>query len=158
MLINKTSIKILTGNNDALLNTSVLLLRCTIGIILFVVGSGKVLGWFGGFGMETTIKFFAQLGISIPLTYLSSYTEFIGGLLLTIGLLTRPAAFAVMINMLVATILTLPNGFLATNGASFPFIFLIISIIILLAGPMAYSIDSMLINPGNIIHKLQQLD
>lgn len=158
MLINKTSIKILTGNNTALLSTSMLLLRCTIGIILFVVGSGKVLGWFGGFGMETTIKFFAQLGISIPLTYLSSYTEFIGGLLLTIGLLTRPAAFAVMINMLVATILTLPNEFLAQNGASFPFIFLIISITILLAGPMAYSVDSMLINSGNIIDNLQQRD
>ncbi len=121
------------------------MLRCTIGIILFVVGSGKVLGWFGGFGMETTIKFFAQVGISVPLTYLSSYTEFIGGLLLAVGLFTRPAAFAVMINMLVATIVTLPNGFIATNGASYPFIFFIISIVILFAGPMAYSVDNILL-------------
>lgn len=93
-------IKLFTENNTSILNICLLLLRCTIGIILFVVGAGKVLGWFGGFGMEQTIKFFAQIGISVPLTYLSSYTEFIGGLLLTVGLFTRPAAFAVTINML----------------------------------------------------------
>lgn len=145
MLKNKTTIKILTVNNYALLSTSVLLLRCTIGIILFVAGAGKVFGWFGGFGMEQTIKFFSQIGISVPLTYLSSYTEFLGGLLLAFGLFTRPVAFAVVINMLVATIVTLPNGFIAKNGASYPFIFLVISVVILLTGPMAYSVDALII-------------
>jgi len=58
------------------------------------------------------------------------------------GILTRPAAFPVVINMLVATALTLPGGFLVPNGASYPFIFLVIAVVILLAGPMAYSLDS----------------
>jgi len=91
--------------------------------------------------MEATIQGFSKIGISIPLTYLSTFTEFTGGLLLIIGLLTRPAAFAVMINMLVATLVTLPHGFMGPTGAQTPFIFLVIDIVILLAGPMVYSID-----------------
>jgi putative oxidoreductase len=71
----------------------------------------------------------------------------IGGALLVLGLLTRPAAFAVMINMLVATITSWPNGFIV-GGAAFPFSFLVSAIIILLAGPMAYSVDAWMMRPG----------
>ena len=65
-------------------------------------GSGKALGWFGGFGMAKTIGFYKMSGFSVLETYLSSYTEFIGGFLFIIGFLTRPAAIAVLINMIVA--------------------------------------------------------
>jgi putative oxidoreductase len=109
---------------------------------LFVVGAGKVLGWFGGFGIQTTIGFYVKSGISVPLAYLSCCTEFIGGFLLVIGLLTPPAAFAVMINMIVATIVTLPNGFII-GGAAYSFTLMICAIIILLAGPMDYRIDAL---------------
>ena len=141
MAKNNLIVKILNETNPSLVSLSLLLLRCTIGILLFIAGSGKLFGWFGGFGMEATIQGFSKIGISIPLTYLSTLTEFTGGLLLIIGLLTRPAAFAVMINMLVATLVTLPHGFMGPTGAQTPFIFLVIDIVILLAGPMVYSID-----------------
>jgi len=137
--------KILTQKNTKLLNLSILLLRCMVGVILFAAGAGKVLGWFGGFGMKMTIQYYSMWGISVPFTYLSSFTEFIGGFLLIVGFLTRPAAFAIMINMLVATILTMPKGFLV-GGASYPFSLTVSAIIILLAGPMAYSIDAWLLN------------
>jgi putative oxidoreductase len=141
MAKNNLIVKILNETNPSLVSLSLLLLRCTIGILLFIAGSGKLFGWFGGFGMEATIQGFSKIGISMPLTYLSTFTEFTGGLLLIIGLLTRPAAFAVMINMLVATLVTLPHGFMGPTGAQTPFIFLVIDIVILLAGPMVYSID-----------------
>jgi len=144
MINNNNFIKILVSSNDVLFSISLFLLRGTIGIILFVVGAGKVLGWFNGMGMEQTIKMFFQIGISTPFTYLSCYTEFIGGLLITIGIFTRPVAFIVMINMIVATYVALPGGFLAPNGAVLPFTFLICSIAILIAGPMNYSIDNLL--------------
>lgn len=134
-----------TGTNSNLLNIGLLLLRCSVGVILFIAGSGKVLGWFGGFGMETTIQFFAKQGFTVLLTYMSAYTEFVGGFLLIVGLLTRPAAFAVMINMIVAGIVSLPRGF---NGSAYPFSLMISAIIIQLAGPMLYSIDSLLFRPG----------
>jgi putative oxidoreductase len=141
---NNLIVKTLKETNPDLVSLCLLLLRCTIGILLFIAGSGKVLGWFGGHGMEATIQGFSKIGISIPLAYLSSYTEFIGGLLLTIGLLTRPAAFAVMINMIVAILVSLPRGFMGPTGAQTPFIFLVIDVVIILAGPMTYSFDALI--------------
>ena len=134
--------KILTQTNNNLHSISILLLRLTIGIILFVAGAGKVMGWFGGMGLETTIGIFtSKMHIPAFLAYLSCFTEFIGGFLLIIGLLTRPAAVAVFINMLVATIVMAPNGFLK-GGAAYPLTLTIISLIILLSGPMVYSLDA----------------
>jgi putative oxidoreductase len=135
--------KILTETTERLVNISVLLLRATIGIILFGAGAGKVFSWFGGFGMKMTVHYFAEMGFPAPLAYLSSFTELIGGFLLIVGFLTRPAAFAVMINMLVATIVTLPKGFLV-GMAAYPFTLMIIALVILLTGPMTYSIDTLL--------------
>jgi putative oxidoreductase len=141
MTKNNLFFRILKETNPNLVSLSLLFLRCTIGILLFIAGSGKLFGWFGGYGMEATIQGFSKIGISMPLTYLSTYTEFLGGLLLIIGLFTRPVAFAVMINMLVATLVTLPHGFMGPTGAQTPFLFLVIDTVILLAGPMAYSVD-----------------
>ncbi len=132
------------NTNSGLQNIALLLGRCTIGVLLFMAGSGKLFGWFGGYGLEPSLQGYGKLGISVPLAYLSIYTEFIGGFLLTIGLFTRPAAFAIMINMAVATILTLPSGFMGPTGAQSPFIFLIIDLMILLAGPKEYSIDMLI--------------
>ncbi|HKI44823.1 MAG TPA: DoxX family protein [Balneolales bacterium] len=132
---------LLIGNNTRLLDISMLLLRCVIGLILFVIGSGKVLGWFGGMGMAQTVQAFGKGGFSPPLVYLSSYTEFIGGILLIIGFLTRPIGVAVMINMIVATIVMLPNGLVGPTSAALPLTVLVVDIAILIAGPMDYSID-----------------
>jgi len=136
-------VRLLTETNIKLLDLCLLLLRCTVGLILFGVGSGKVFGWFGGYGLELTIRNFVTMGIPAPLAYLSTFTELIGGSLLMVGLFTRPAAFAVMMNMLVATVLTLPMGFFTT--AAYPLSLMNSAVIILLAGPMAYSLDSLLL-------------
>jgi putative oxidoreductase len=144
MSMSNLILRILKGTNPTLVNISVLLLRCTVGILLFVAGSGKIFGWFGGYGMTATLQGYAKMGFSAPLAYLSMFTEFLGGLLLVTGLLTRPAAFALMINMLVATIATLPGGFMGPTGAQTPFIFLMIVIAILLTGPMAFSLDTLI--------------
>lgn len=148
---------LLTETNTKVLNTSVLLLRITLGSILFVAGAGKVLGWFDGKGIDVTITNFTQhLGIPAPLAYLSCYTEFLGGALLILGLMTRPAAFAITINMLVATLTVLPHGFFGPGGASYPFSLMITSIVILLMGPMAYSLDA-LFSSAEPIHELKVL-
>ena len=147
MAQNKFITNLLTVTNTNLISISILLLRITLGVILFIVGSGKVMGWFGGIGMENTIKFFVtKQGFTPLLAYISSYTEFIGGFLLIIGLITRPAAFAVMINMTIAGIVSLPRGFIA--GAAYPFSLMISAVIILLAGPMMYSLDSLISHHG----------
>ena len=140
--------KILTASNEKIISLAILLLRCTVGIIFFMGGAGKMLGWFGGFGPEVTTQFFSAMGFSKFLAYLSSYTEFIGGFLLIIGLLTRPTAFALLINMIVAFIVSLPHGFLTPMGASTPFAFMICVLVILLTGPMAFSMDWLFFRRG----------
>jgi len=132
---------ILTATNEKIISLAIFLLRCAAGIIFFAGGAGKMLGWFGGIGPEVTTQFFSAMGFSKFLAYLSSYTEFIGGFLLIIGFLTRPAAFALLINMTVAFIVSLPHGFLTPMGASTPFAFMICVLAILLTGPMLFSVD-----------------
>jgi len=133
--------KILTGTNEKIASLAILLLRLAVGIVFFAGGAAKMLGWFADFGPEKTVGFYQMMGFSKFWAYLSSYTELFGGLLLIFGLLTRLAAFALLINMVVAFIISLPAGFIAQNGASTPFEFMICVLAILVSGPMRFSID-----------------
>jgi len=138
--------KPLIETNQRALDVAILLLRLMSGLILFVAGAGKILGWFGGFGMTTTLELFkTNMHLSAFWAYLSSYTEFIGGFLIMIGLLTRFASIALLINMLVATLLVgFKNFFL--GGAAYPCLLFVICLAFVLTGPMAYSIDAVLSN------------
>lgn len=69
------------------------ILRVIAGVALIVHGSGKIVNPFGAVGMVEGLGFYPGVFWS-PLL---SVTEFVGGILLTIGLFTRPAAFATMI-------------------------------------------------------------
>jgi putative oxidoreductase len=136
--------KALTSTNNNLLSLGVLLLRIMSGLILFIAGAGKVAGWFGGFGMNLTVQMFqSNMGIAPTWAYISSYTEFIGGALLILGGFTRPAAFLLFINMLVAVILVGTKNFFM-GGAAYPCLLMVISFVILLTGPMKFSIDALL--------------
>lgn len=135
--------KPLIDTNNRTLSAAILLLRIMAGLILFVGGAGKVMGWFGGFGMPATLEMFKNnVHLSAFWTYLSCYTEFIGGFLIIIGLLTRFAAFALVINMLTATLLSGFKNFFM-GGAAYPCLLFVIFLAIVLAGPMDYSIDAL---------------
>ena len=74
-----------------------LVLRAPVGAVLAAHGSQKLFGWFGGYGLEATGQFFeTKLSLSpgYAMALMAGGTEFIGGLLVIIGLLTRPAAAA----------------------------------------------------------------
>lgn len=80
------------------LNTSAeTLLRVLAGVLLAVHGFGKITNPFGAIGMVEGLGFYPGVFWS-PLL---AATEFFGGILIAIGLLTRPAAFAGMIVLLV---------------------------------------------------------
>jgi putative oxidoreductase len=90
-----------------------LLLRLTLGIVMFPHGAQKALGWFGGYGFEGTMGFFTQqMGIPAFFAFLAIMAEFAGSLALIFGFMTRVAAFGIFMNMLVATLMVhLPVGF-----------------------------------------------
>lgn len=82
---------------------SLTLLRVMSGLMFFQAGSVKILGWFGGMpaGVEMT-----------PLILAAGWLEVIGGPLLMLGLLTRPAAFILSGQMAVAYFIAhFPAGF-----------------------------------------------
>lgn len=135
---------LMIGTNRTLLSLAILFLRCMLGIVMFVGGAGKLYGWFGGMGIEQTIAAFqTYMGLSSFWTYLSCYTEFLGGAFLILGFLTRPAAFAMVINMLVASIFVGFKGFFGEKGGAYPFSLMVSSLVILLTGPMLYSLDAL---------------
>ncbi len=91
------------------------LIRVVTGLWLVPHGAQKL---FGG-NIEGVAGFFAKIGLepALPLAYLAGGVEFFGGILLTIGLFTRPAAAGAFILLLVAAVqVHLANGFFMTNG------------------------------------------
>lgn len=76
-----------------------LLLRLVLGATMIHYGYLKVIphGALNHFA-----RYVATLGIPSWLGYISAFTEFVGGMLLTVGLFTRLAAFLVAVNLLVA--------------------------------------------------------
>ncbi len=78
---------------------TIAVVRITLGVIFFAHGSQKVLGWFGGYGLEGTIGYLTSTGIPRPIAYAVCFFEFLGGIGLLLGLLTRLAALAVIVVM-----------------------------------------------------------
>jgi len=72
-------------------------LRVAAGVLLVTHGFGKITNPFGAVGMVESLGFYPGVFWS-PLL---SATEFFGGILVAVGLFTRPASFAAMIVLLV---------------------------------------------------------
>lgn len=122
-------------------------LRLTLGLIMLPHGAQKLLGWFGGSGYTGTLGFFeSQLGLPPALTLLVILTESFGALLLVIGLGGRFAAAALIANMIGAiVVVNAANGYFWTaQGYEFPLMIILVSLVILVRGSGAWSIDRQL--------------
>ena len=80
---------------------SALAVRLPLRIIFAAHGAQKLFGWFGGYGLEGTGQSMASMGLEpgVLLAALSGSAEFFGGLLLILGLLTRPSALVLAVTM-----------------------------------------------------------
>lgn len=132
-------------------------LRIFLGIVFFMHGSQKIFGWFGGYGLEATINTFVSK-FSIPpfLAYIAALTEFLGGIFILIGFLTRVMALGLIVDMMTAILLVhLKNGFFNPAGFEFPLALLTISLVLFLFGAGVYSIDEVLARRYRRIHVSQ---
>ncbi|MBI4040299.1 MAG: DoxX family protein [Deltaproteobacteria bacterium] len=109
-------------------DTASLILRLVIGSTFIMHGSQKVLGAFGGHGLEGVAQFLTQLGFPMPtlMAYLLGYTEFLGGIALVLGLGTRIFALLLSFAMVVAIFsVHWKNGFFGSQGGfEYPFVIL----------------------------------
>jgi putative oxidoreductase len=120
----------------------ILLLRMGIGLMFVYHGWPKISG-----GTETWVKLgmamnFMGLGFApVFWGFMSAATEFFGGILIAIGLLTRPVAMMLAFNMVVAVVLKFSTG-AGMGGASEAIEVGIVFLSLVLIGPGKYSIDA----------------
>ena len=120
------------------------ILRIGLGGILIPHGCQKLFGLFGGMGLTANAALFERLGYSPGMFWgtLVGCTEFIGGILLVLGLFTRFAAAAVLIFMIVAVKFTSAKGFFwSAGGWEYPLLIGICALFFLIRGGGHCSLD-----------------
>ena len=127
--------KVLFGaGSDA--NVGLLILRVFIGGALLTHGWGKMFGGLGGFTQGV-----AGMGIPAPhvMAFLAAFAESFGAILLAIGLLTRPAAFLIVVNMAVAICVAHKGAAFSVQEAAW--LYFVPALFFLLKGAGKWSLD-----------------
>ncbi len=124
-----------------------LALRITAGAFLIPHGMQKLFGSFGGYGLEATGQFFeTQLGFANGwLAALGAGSvETFGGLMLALGLLTRPVAVAIAVMLAVAATVHIPAGFFWNAGGwEYPALWAVVVLYFAAKGGGRFSLDRM---------------
>jgi putative oxidoreductase len=137
----------LAGIYDKVTPFALPLLRVAIGLILIPHGAQKLFGWFGGAGFTRFIQIFESIGYKPGALWVTlvALTEFVGGILLVVGLFTRAAALAVVIFMIVAVHYTSAKGFFwLQQGSEYSLLILVVALVFLIRGGGDYSVDQKL--------------
>lgn len=119
-----------------------------VGYALMRLASGCImasLGWtkLFGDGMQRDIELFQRLGLepAIPLAYFTSGLEFFGGLAIAVGLLTRPLAAMLFVELVVIVLLVMiPRG----TGYHLSVVWLGVFLLISLRGGGRISLDRLI--------------
>jgi putative oxidoreductase len=117
-------------------DTALMLLRVVVGALFIYHGSGKVFGDMGAFNAGV-----AKLGIPEPqfFGWAAALSEFLGGILLVLGLGTRVATIFIAITMMVAIFGALASApFMAKE---LPIVYVAVMTVLFVAGPGRYSLD-----------------
>ena len=121
---------------------TIALLRVVVGVIFVVHGAVKLSN------IEGTARHFDVYGLPMPTAsvYLAIAAEFVGGLALLVGLLTRWAALGTACTMVIAiAFVHVGRGLLSRNGGwEFPLTLLCVSLFFVAHGAGALSIDELL--------------
>src|SRR5438105_2795635 len=132
---------------DMLIDAGILALRLLFGAGIAAHGAQKLFGSFGGYGLKGTGGFFEGIGFrpGVPFAAAAGLSEFGGGMLLILGLLTPVGAAAVLSAMIVAMVsVHIKNGFFgANNGIEMAFLYAAAALGIGLSGPGAFSLDAL---------------
>ena len=134
-----------TANDHA-----IALARLVLGVIFFMHGAQKTLAWFGGYGFHATMHVFTtNLGIPAAFAILAIAAEFLGGIGLIVGFLSRIAALGIAVDMLVAIgMVHLRNGVFMNwygtqkgEGYEYHLLTIAFCIVIMVKGAGALSVD-----------------
>mgnify|MGYP001226822530 CR=1 FL=1 len=125
------------ATSPKLVDTAHGILRIVTGLLFMQHGVQKLFGWLGGFGPEGgTAPLLSMFGAAGVL-------EVFGGLLIVLGLFTRPVALVLVVEMLAAYIIAhLPRGFWPIqNGGELALLYAFIFLFLAAAGSGRFAID-----------------
>ncbi|MGX1973098.1 DoxX family protein [Streptomyces kronopolitis] len=134
-------------------DAGLLVLRLALGLTMAAHGAQKLLGWFGGPGLDGTGQFFTMSGYPAGRTMavVAGLSETLGGLGLAVGLLTPLAAAAVVGTMINALAVKWGGGFFAPKGVEYELLLTIGAAALALTGPGRLAADRFL--PGLRVHR-----
>ncbi len=122
------------------MDAGLLVLRLAVGAVFAIHGGQKLFeGVLPGFA-----AFLASLHVPIPAVaaVLVALVEFVGGVLLVIGLFARPAAVLIAADMTVAVLAVhLPQGFFNPRGFEYPLTLFAVNVALACLGAGAWSMD-----------------
>ncbi len=120
-----------------------LVLRVVFGGLLAAHGSQKLFGWFNGVGWRANAAAFDSMGYNPGKFFgtLAGLSEFTGGLLLLLGLLTPLASAIVLGTMINAVNATWRGGLLTGKGYEMPLLFATVGVVVAFTGPGKFSLD-----------------
>lgn len=125
-------------------DTGLLILRLGGGLLLaFLHGWGKVPPSDGFVGMIDGLGFPAPMLFA----WLAAIAEFAGGLMIAVGLFSRPVAAFVSLHFLFVVFVAHAGDTL--GGRELPIIFLVIAATVMLTGPGRFSLDAMFGRKGS---------
>ncbi|MBU3741044.1 MAG: DoxX family protein [Candidatus Kapabacteria bacterium] len=116
-----------------------LLLRVVLGVLLVYHGTSKVFD-----GMQGLASNLAELGWPWPTlqAFAASYIEFAGGILITVGLFTRPVSLFIVAQFTIITFVY--HGADPFKVQEKAFMFLVMASMLTLMGPGRWSVDARL--------------
>ncbi len=128
---------------DSKINWGLLLVRLAIGIPFIIHGAGIAFGVLGGPGLKAFQGF---THLPMPVAALVGYGEFLGGLGVLFGVLSRLASAGLAIIMLGAVFrVHLPKGYDVTKGGfEYALTHLFLTVAIMIAGPGTLTVMSLL--------------
>lgn len=128
------------------MDVGLLLLRFVVGGLMAAHGAQKLLGWFGGFGIQGTGGWLESMGFRPGAMHarLVGLSEFAGGLALLIGFFT-PFAAAAIVGVMVVAIATVhwEKGFFNTAGGyEFNLTLIAAAVALAMTGAGRFSLDN----------------
>jgi len=143
-----------SGNSAFATHLALLLLRLLLGTVFIYHGAQKAFGAFDGTGLSAFASMLGKAGLPLLPAYawavIAAWSEFLGGCLVLIGLLTRLASVPLIVTMLVAiATVTGVNGLdNQRHGYEYNLALIAIAATLVLCGAGLVSVDAVLFRRG----------